>query len=151
MLRELTRRHGAMLLVNDRFDIALAAEADGVHLGPDDIPVSAVRSRVPTGFVIGYSTDDPLIARTAQRDGADYIGCGTVFPTASKPDAGRSIGLDRLREVVDAVTIPVVGIGGIEPGNATSVKETGAAGVAVIGAVFGAADPAASVRALLDA
>lgn len=148
-LREVTRAAGALFFVNDRLDVALTVGADGVHLGPDDIPVSAARAAVPERFLIGYSTDDPIEAEAAVAAGADYLGCGTVYPTSSKADAGRSIGLDGLRRVVEAVAVPVVGIGGIGAAHAADVAATGAAGTAVIGAVMQADDPAAQVRRLL--
>ncbi|MSR23163.1 MAG: thiamine phosphate synthase [Gemmatimonadetes bacterium] len=150
-IRQLTRQAGALFFVNDRVDLALAAEADGVHLGPDDLPVAAVRRVVPEGFLIGYSTDDPEEARRAVRDGADYLGAGAVFSTASKADAGRAIGPEGITLVARSVAVPVVGIGGITPANVKLLSRTGAAGVAVIGAVMGAADPARAVRALLQA
>jgi thiamine-phosphate pyrophosphorylase len=148
-LRELTRRHQALLFVNDRADVALAAHADGVHLGPDDIPVHAVRASVPPDFLVGFSTDDPEVAAAAVRDGADYLGCGTVYPTAHKSEAGDVIGLARLDAVAAAVSVPVIGIGGITVDRAAEVAQTGAAGIAVIGAVMGAEDPAEAVRGLL--
>jgi len=148
-LRRSTRKGGALLFVNDRFDVALAAGADGVHLGPDDLPVSAVRRSAPRPFLIGYSADDPDEAREAVDRGADYIGCGTVYPTGSKEDAGGVIGLDGLEAVVRAVDVPVVAIGGITPQRAPDVARTGAAGVAVVSAVMGAEDPGAAVRGLL--
>jgi thiamine-phosphate pyrophosphorylase len=148
-LRALTRRHGALLFVNDRVDVALATEADGVHLGPDDLPVAAVRAKVPRGFLVGYSTDDPDEARRAVAEGADYIGCGTVYGTTTKAEAGAAIGLARLDEVARAVSVPVVAIGGITPERAAEVAATGAAGVAVVGAVMSAADPGDAVRRLL--
>ena len=150
-LRTLTREFEALLFINDRIDVALAAEADGVHLGPDDIPVAALRSVVPQGFVIGHSTDLPDVARRAQDEGADYLGCGTVYPTSSKGDAGEVIGLGRLQEVVRSVDIPVVGIGGIDAARAAEVAETGCAGIAVIGAVMAAPDPRTTVGELLRA
>jgi thiamine-phosphate diphosphorylase len=148
-LRALTRRHRALLFVNDRVDVALAAEADGVHLGPDDLPVAAVRASVPQTLLVGYSTDDPDAARRAVAAGADYIGCGTVYATGTKADAGEAIGLGRLDEVARAVSVPVVGIGGITPERAAELAGTRAAGVAVVGAVMGAKDPADAVRRLL--
>lgn len=148
-LRQATRDAGALLFVNDRLDVALAAEADGVHLGPDDIPVAAARAVVPDDFLIGASTDDPELARKAARDGADYIGCGAVFGTTSKDVAGEAIGAARLDAVARAVDIPVIGIGGITVDNVARLADTAAAGVAVIGAVMGAPDPAAAVRTLL--
>lgn len=148
-LRALTRKWGALLFVNDRLDVALAAGADGVHLGADDLPVAAARRVAPPGFLIGFSADDPRVAREAARAGAAYIGCGTVFPTSSKGDAGEVIGTERLDEVARAVSIPVVGIGGIDPDRAPAVAATAAAGVAVIRAVMAAPDPEAAVRDLL--
>lgn len=149
-LRTLTRAWDALLFVNDRFDVALGAEADGVHLGPDDLPVDAVREAAPPGFLIGASTDDPKTARALEAAGADYIGCGAVFPTSTKKDAGEVIGVEGLARVAASVTLPVIGIGGVTPGGAREIAaRSGAAGVAVIGAVMGAQDPGAVVRKLL--
>ncbi len=151
LLRELTRPWGAILLLNDRLDIALAAGADGVHLGPEDLPVSAVRRVAPPGFLIGHSTDLPEAAREAEKAGADYIGCGAVFPTGTKRDAGEVIGVEGLARVASAVTIPVLGIGGVTPEGARAIAlRSRAAGVAVVGAVMAASDPGAVVRALLE-
>ena len=155
-LRDLTRRYGALLFVNDRLDIALAADADGVHLGPHDLPPAAAREAVLRAgrapFLIGISTDDPEVARRAAAAGAAYIGCGAVFGTTSKPELGdERIGTDRLARVVDAASIPVVGIGGITPDNVAHVAATGAAGAAVIGAVMAAPDVEAAVRRLIGA
>jgi thiamine-phosphate diphosphorylase len=151
-LREPTRQHGALLFVNDRVDVALAAGADGVHLGPTDLPVHAARQFVPPDFLIGFSTDDPEHARAAERDGASYIGCGAVFGTSSKPEVeGERIGVERLDRVARDVGIPVVGIGGITPANVHEVAATAAAGCAVIGAVMAAADPGDATRRLLRA
>ena len=148
-LRRLTDEFGALLIVNDRLDVALAAGADGVHLGPDDLPVAAVRSTVPPGFIVGYSTDDPAAAAGAAADGADYLGCGAVYATGSKADAGQVIGLARLDRVSGAVPVPVVAIGGITAARASEVAGTRAVGLAVLSAVMGAADPGATVVALL--
>jgi thiamine-phosphate pyrophosphorylase len=146
------RATGALLFINDRLDVALAVGADGVHLGPDDIPVAAARRIAPPGFLIGFSTDDPDTARTAEIDGASYIGCGAVFGTTTKADAaGEAIGIRRLDAVARAVDIPVVAIGGITADNAAAIARTAAAGVAVVGAVMAAPDPAEVVRALLRA
>jgi len=150
-LRALTRDTGALLFVNDRLDLALALEADGVHLGPDDLPVTDVRRAAPPGFLIGRSADDPGVARQAVLDGADYIGCGAVYPTGTKPDAGDVIGLEGLRRVVRAVDVPVVGIGGMTAERAVDAAATGAAGVAVVGAVMAAEDPAAVCTTMLEA
>jgi thiamine-phosphate pyrophosphorylase len=142
---------GALLFINDRVDVALAVGADGVHIGPSDIPVAVVRRIVPPHFLIGYSTDDPARARAAEADGASYIGCGAVFGTATKEVGDEAIGVDRLDEVAAAVQIPVIGIGGIRPGNVARVAATRAAGAAVVGAVMSAADVSRAVRALLGA
>ena len=148
-LRALTASFGALFFVNDRLDVALAAGADGVHLGPDDMPLSAVRTAVPRPFLIGWSTDDPAAARAAAAAGADYIGCGAVFGTTSKNIGDERIGLEGLQRVVNAVSIPVVGIGGIDTRNVAQVAATGAAGAAVIRAVMAAPNVGAAVTALL--
>ena len=149
-LRELTRSFGALLIVNDRLDVALAADADGVHLGPDDIPVEAVRRSVEPAFLIGYSTDDPAAARAAAESGADYLGVGAVFGTTSKPGLeDESIGPDRLGEVVRWSGLPCVGIGGITAENAGAVAAQGA-GVAVLGAVMQAGRPGDVVNSILQ-
>jgi thiamine-phosphate pyrophosphorylase len=144
------RAHGALLFVNDRLDVALALGADGVHLGPDDVPVAAARRTASPAFLVGASTDDPEIARKLVADGASYIGCGTVYATTTKPDAGEVIGLDGLDRVAAAVDAPVIGIGGITVERSAEVAaRTRAAGVAVVGAVMRAQDVAATVRGLL--
>lgn len=150
-LRADTTRAGALFFVNDRLDLALAVQADGVHLGPDDLPVGAARAIAPTGFLIGYSADQADAARAAVRDGADYIGCGTVYPTGTKPEAGETVGTDGLRRVVRAVSVPVVGIGGVTPARAPAVIAAGAAGCAAIGSIMAARDPARAVAGFLRA
>jgi thiamine-phosphate pyrophosphorylase len=146
-----TRPAGALLWVNDRLDVALAAGADGVHLGQDDLPLAAARRIVPAGFLIGISAETPELARAAERDGASYVGTGPVHATGSKADAGEAVGCARIAEVAGAARIPVVGIGGIGAANAADVVRAGAAGVAVISAVMRAADPEAATRDLLRA
>ncbi len=150
-LRELTLGAGALLIVNDRLDVALAIGADGVHLGDDDLPVGAVRRAVPPGLLIGRSADSEDIARTAERDGADYLGVGPIFPTTSKPDAGAAAGIGLIERIVAATRLPVVGIGGIEPESAADIVRAGAAGVAVIRAVMCAGDPAVATADFLAA
>ena len=167
-LLPIVRSAGALFIVNDRLDVALAAGADGVHLGPDDPPVRDARAvadaRVGASaravgtdtrfakvdaFIVGYSTDTTDGAVRAEAEGADYLGVGAVYATANKSDAGDVIGLDGLRRVVKTVSIPVVAIGGITPERAPAVAETGACGSAAIGSVMSAAEPAEAVRALL--
>ena len=153
-LLPIVRSAGALLIVNDRLDVALAAGADGVHLGPDDPPVLDARAASGTRaaanpFIVGYSVDSVDEAARAEAEGADYLGVGAVYETAHKSDAGEVIGLEGLRRVVQAVSIPVVAIGGITPERARAVAETGACGCAAIGAVMGSPEPGEAVRALL--
>ncbi len=150
-LRADTEAAGALFFVNDRVDLALAVHADGVHLGPADLPVAAARRIAPPGFLIGYSANDPDVARAAIADGADYIGCGAVFSTSTKSDAGQAVGLEGLTSVVEAVEVPVVAIGGITAARARGVSRAGAAGCAVVRAVMAAPDPGLMVRGLLRA
>lgn len=147
-LHELTVATGIPLIVNDRVDVALAIDAEGVHLGVDDMPVALARQILGPECIIGASPDTSEGARQAERDGADYLGVGDVYGTPTKGDAGQLIGLEGLVRVVRAVSIPVVAIGGIRPENAGAAIEAGAAGVAVISAVLGAADPAAAAERL---
>lgn len=149
-LRIVTRAASALLFVNDRLDLALAVQADGVHLGPDDLPVAAARTVAPHGFLVGFSASDPDAARAAEAGGADYIGCGAVYSTSTKAKVDSPIGTKGLSRVTSAVSIPVVGIGGITPARVGSVLRTGAAGAAVARAVMAAPDPSAAVRAALQ-
>ena len=148
-LRLAVHRAGALFFVNDRLDLALAAEADGVHLGPDDLPVAAARRLAPPSFLVGASARTPEAALAAEADGADYIGCGPVFPTRTKP--ARPIGLDRLAAVAAAVRIPVLAIGGLDAARAPAVRDAGAAGCAVARALMEAVDPCAAADAFLAA
>lgn len=152
-LRQLTHEYGALLFINDRLDVALAARADGAHLGPDDVPLATAARVVPRSFLLGYSTDDPAAAKRAVASGAAYIGCGAVFGTNTKKDVGdERIGPRALRAVVVEVAgAPVVGIGGIGPENIAEVARTGAAGAAAVRSVMAAKEPGAIVRALLGA
>lgn len=147
-MRDICARAGVPLIVNDRVDVALAAESDGVHLGQDDFPVALARDLLGAGRIIGVSAGSPDEARQGIADGADYVGFGPVFPTGSKSDAGEAQGLDRLADFTRAVRAPVIAIGGIGPGNATGVAATGAHGIAVISAVCCQADPEAATRNL---
>lgn len=150
-LRDLTRERGALLLVNDRLDVALAVAADGVHLGDDDLPLAASRSIAPRPFLLGRSVDDAAEAAMAEREGADYLGIGPVYGTPSKPDAAPPVGLAGVTAVRRATRLPVVAIGGVDAENAEEVAAAGAHGVAVIRAVMQAPDPAEASRRLLQA
>ncbi len=150
-LRELCREAGALFVVNDRVDLALALEADGVHLGVEDLPLVEARRLAGDRLVIGFSPSTLEEALAAERAGADYLGVGPVYGTATKADAGPAVGIEHVRQIAVAVSIPVVGIGGITAGNARPVIEAGAAGVAVISAVVAADDPRAAAAALRSA
>ncbi|WP_148882319.1 thiamine phosphate synthase [Thermococcus aciditolerans] len=137
-IRKLTREYGALFFVDDRIDLAIALDADGVQLGPGDIPIEVAKNVVPN-LIVGasvYSVDEAL---KAEELGADYLGAGAVFSTPTKPEA-RVLGLGGLREVVKRVSIPVVAIGGITHENAGEVMKTGVDGVAVISTVMCAPD-----------
>lgn len=146
------RVRAALFLVNDRIDIALAAGADGVHLGVDDLPLADAR-RLAGGqpFIIGYSPETDGQTRDAARAGADYLGVGPVFGTATKPDAGESIGLAAIARRAALAGIPIVGIGGIAAANAAGVVRAGAAGVAVVSAILRSPDPARAAREIAEA
>ncbi len=153
-LRGPTAEAGVPLIINDRVDIALAADADGVHLGDDDLPVEDARELLGEDALIGRSVSTVEAAREAERAGANYLGVGAVFATGSKDDIAEeeyAIGLDRVREVAAAVDVPIVGIGGITPDNAADVADAGADGVAVITAITQADDPERATRDLADA
>jgi len=142
------REAGKPLLINDRVDVALAADADGVHLGQEDMPVSMARRLLGPARIVGVTATSPEQAREAERDGADYVGCSAVFATLTKTDIGDPVGLAGLREMVESTSLPVVAIGGIDEGNAADVLGTGAAGLAVVSAIMGAADPREAARRL---
>lgn len=150
-LRELARASGALFVVNDRVDVALAAEADGAHVGDEDLPVADARRLLGPHRVVGASAGTVEEALRAQEQGADYLGVGPVFPTATKPDAGDAIGPEGLRRIASAVRIPVVAIGGITPENAAEAVWAGAVGVAVISAVAAADDMVQATRRLREA
>ncbi|MFC2168066.1 thiamine phosphate synthase [Acidobacteriota bacterium] len=142
---------GVSFVVNDRLDVAIAAEADGVHLGQDDFPALLAREILTEGTFIGGSASTLEEALKCVEEGAEYVGFGPVFPTSSKDDAGPVSGIIKLKEVVDAFPIPIIAIGGITPENTREVLDTGAAGIAVISAVCCAEDPKEATRNLLKA
>jgi thiamine-phosphate pyrophosphorylase len=148
VIQDLCRQHGAVFIVNDRVDVALAMDADGVHVGQEDMPATTARRLIGPHKVLGVSASDVAKAKKAQADGADYIGTGMVFAAGVKKDIGVVRGLSALGDVSRAIAIPVVAIGGIDHGNAVSCIEAGAAGCAVISAVIGARDVAQATRDL---
>jgi thiamine-phosphate pyrophosphorylase len=132
------------VVVNDRADVALACGAAGVHVGATDVPVAALRRIVPPGFVVGASVRGDVA-------GADYVGIGPVFASLSKADAPAPIGIDGFAALRARSALPAVAIGGVTPEHVAALRHAGAAGIAVIRAVFGAADPEAAARAIRDA
>ena len=148
-VKEVTDRHDIPLLINDRIDIALAIDADGVHLGPEDLPVPIARRLLGDGKIIGASTASVDEALLFQAQGADYLGVGAVFPTATKLGT-ETVGLEDLRGIKAAVHIPVVAIGGIKAENARPVMETGVDGVAVVSAIMDQADIGQAAQRLLS-
>jgi thiamine-phosphate pyrophosphorylase len=138
-LRSLCDRYLALLIANDHVDLALAARADGVHVGQQDLPVAAVRKIVPPGFIVGCSTNNPAEARQAQDDGADYVAVGRVFASSTKATT-RDASPDTVRQVRAAISVPLVAIGGITSSNVDQVIDAGADAAAVISAVCEAPD-----------
>ncbi len=142
---------GATCIINDRADVAVAAGADGVHLGAEDLPVAAARAVVGPDLLVGATARDPAQAAAAVADGADYLGVGPVFRTTTKTGLPDPIGPAGLAAVADAVDVPVIGIAGVTAERVAEVLGAGAHGVAVTGAVTRAADPGDAVRGLLAA
>jgi len=144
----LTKRYNAIFIVNDRVDIALAVNADGVHLGKEDLPLTIARKLLPDK-IIGFSADNIEEALKAQKEGADYVSLGPIFPTQTKPDAGPVVGLAMLSELKSKLSIPLVAIGGINKYNLTQVVKSGADAIAVISAVSSSSSPREAVEDLI--
>ena len=142
------KARGVLFIVNDRSDVALAVDADGVHLGRSDLPIEAARAILGGGKIIGGSASSLDEALEAQDRGADYVGFGHIYATASKQKEGAPKGPEALRAVCRRIGIPVIAIGGIDADNLGPVMSAGAWGVAVIGAVCARDDPAAAARDL---
>ena len=150
-LRELTRRVGARLFINDRLDVALAAEADGVQRGHTSLPVRLMKAIVAGRLLIGASVHSLEEAREAETGGADFLVFGPVYETPSKRPYGPPQGLEALARVVESASIPVFAIGGITPERVAEVRAAGAQGVAVISAILAADRPGEAAKAFLDA
>ena len=144
---QITKPRGVPLIINDRLDICLAAGADGVHLGQSDIPCSVARKILGNEKIIGVSSHNPAEALRAQADGADYLGVGAAFSTHTKTDVD-VLPEGELKKICDAVDVPVVAIGGIHKDNILQLKGSGADGVALVSAIFGAEDIEAECREL---
>jgi len=147
-LQALCRESGALFFMNDHVDIALAIEADGVHVGQRDLAVAVVRKIVPETMLVGASTNNLEEARLAQADGADYVSVGRLFPTGSKADT-RPATLEMLNAIKASLSVPVGGIGGIDESNIGSVIDTGADMAAVMSAVVAAEDVREATRRLV--
>jgi thiamine-phosphate pyrophosphorylase len=148
-LRTLTRERGALLIVNDRLDVALAIEADGAHVGQDDdMPITLARRLLGPDHILGVSAGNLQQARFAIAGGADYLGIGPIYTTDTKADAGQPIGLSLLTELAHHYTIPLIAIGGIHASNAAKAIHAGATGIAVINAVVNAENIAAATQTL---
>jgi len=148
--KRLCERYQANLFVNDRVDVALGVDADGVHLGGDSMPVRAARELLGAEKLIGVSTHSINEASEAEREKADFILFGPVYFTASKAAYGEPQGLGRLKKVVEKISLPVYAIGGVKVGNIAEVKETGVRGIALISAVLSASDPRVATRRILE-
>ncbi len=148
-LAALCAEQGVLFIVNDYLDIALGADADGLHLGQDDLPIAVARKLLPMGKILGCSVTTVEQAVAAQSEGADYIAPGAIFPTSSKGQI-EVVGLERLRQIRQAVSLPLVAIGGISSDNACQVMAAGADAVAVISAVLGAVSPEGAARQIVD-
>jgi thiamine-phosphate pyrophosphorylase len=149
VLRELTRKHGVLFIVNDRIDVALAVEADGVHIGQDDdMPLQIARRLMGSERILGVSAGNLDEAAAAIAANADYLSIGPIFSTYAKSDAGPAIGTHLLRELTTRYQTPIIGIGGIAAQNAGEVLQAGAVGVAVITAVISAEDIVGATREL---
>ena len=147
-LRAITRDAGVLFIVNDRVDLALALAADGVHVGQDDLPAEIVRRLVGPEMIIGVSAATIPEALAARAAGADYLGVGAIYGTATKLDAGAATGSALLGTIAGAVDLPLVAIGGINATNVAEVIAAGAAGAAVVSAIIAADDPEAAAREL---
>ena len=148
-VRKICRRSGCLLIVNDRADIALAVDADGVHVGQEDLPLKAARKVLGPNKIIGVSTHDPQQARAAEHDGADYVGFGPMYGTTTKATGYTARGLDQLREIRAMVRLPIVAIGGITTERALATLTAGADAVAMISDLVLAKNIIAKVRATL--
>lgn len=149
-LQPLLKQHRVPLIINDRLDIALVIGADGIHLGQEDMHISDARRLAGNTMIIGISAENLRDAIEAERQGADYIGISPVFATATKTDTAPPLGLDGIQQIRDAVSIPLVGIGGINQDNARDIISAGADGVAVVSAIVSAGCPETAAATLRD-
>jgi thiamine-phosphate pyrophosphorylase len=147
-LKELCSQAGALFIVNDCLDVALAVDADGLHIGQEDFPLHVARKELPIDRIVGCSVKTPVQAKRVQDDGADYVAVGSVFPTTTKKEA-ITVGVETVREVKRTISIPLVAIGGINDSNIGEVVAAGADAVAVVSAVLGEKDAKEAVHRLV--
>lgn len=149
LLKELCKKNGVPLIINDRLDIALAVDADGIHVGQSDMPIEVIRRILGRDKIIGLSAGNVHDAEEAVKGGADYLGVGAVFRTATKKDAN-DVGIEMLEKVRAAVKIPIVGIGGINSNNIEKLYGTGIDGVAVVSCIMASDDPYNAAKQLAE-
>ncbi|MFP4661535.1 MAG: thiamine phosphate synthase [Halanaerobiales bacterium] len=137
-IREMTSQYGAIMIVNDHVDLAIAVQADGIHIGQDDLPIEVVRELVSEEMIIGLSTHSPEQAEDAVKRGADYIGVGPIFSTSTKENVCKPVGLEYLSYVVENIKIPFVAIGGIKEDNIASVFNNGGRCICLVTEIVGA-------------
>lgn len=145
-MRELTRMYDALLFINDRLDVAICAEADGVHLPQNGLPVEGIKPVLPGGMRVGVSTHSLAEAKGAEAGGADFITFGPIYETPSKAAYGKPVGVTALNEVCGSVKIPIYALGGIAAGRVGEVLDAGAYGVAMISALLGQEDIRSAAR-----
>lgn len=150
-IAHLCRAHDAVCVVNDRLDVALAIDGDGVHLGQDDLPVPTARRLLGPSAIVGGTARDAETARRLEGEGASYVGVGPIYPTSTKTGLPDPLGPSLIETVAASVSIPVIAIAGVTVATVPELLSAGAHGVAVVGAIAGSADPSAATRELLDA
>ncbi|MBS4189553.1 thiamine phosphate synthase [Bacillus sp. FJAT-49705] len=145
-LKELLAQYQVPLIINDRIDVALAIDAEGVHIGQNDIPLTAVKEIVPDSMIVGISVSTVAEAIEAEKNGADYLGVGSMFPTQSKSDA-EVLPSGMLDSILKTVSIPIVAIGGIQLNNIAEIRDKNIAGIAVVSGIMKAEDPFLAAKA----
>lgn len=138
-LKELTSKYNVPLIINDRLDVALAVDADGVHVGQSDMPANIVRKIIGKNKILGVSAATIEEAKIAEKDGADYIGSGAIFPTQTKDTD--CISIEHLKEIIDAVNIPIIAIGGLAENNISSLTDINIGGISVVSAIMESNNP----------
>jgi thiamine-phosphate pyrophosphorylase len=149
-LKDVLKSTGVPLIINDRIDVALAVEADGVHLGQTDMPLTMAKKILGNTMIIGISAESLEDAMEAEKNGADYLGVSPIYATPTKTDTAAPIGLEGLREIRKTVQLPLVGIGGLNRDNSAAAIRSGADGVAVVSAIVAADDPATAAGDLMQ-